>query len=1021
MGLPNTYLLLDYLESTGDQYLDLGLQGDLYTIFRAEVEMTEASTSNSFTLFGDKTTNNSAVSFSVAMNTTQRISRFGDTQIATSSAFMSYNERHKIKMDKAGIWLDSAKQGTFNATTNFTTTNNLYLFRVNGIVGTDYYDGKIRVYSATISNNRSGSNITLRNLVPAKRIADDVLGMYDLANDVFYTNAGTGTFGYSQSQDKTEDISLIPIMTSNSAPYGTVSQTDSKVYYDFRGATYNYSAFDGVTVPDGSVYQKSLQYKSEDKSQGFVMYTFTHEVRLHKIKAWLNGYGQVFEYRLQYGIVNTNSGTASLWFTSIVVGNLPQSSTAGAAGFNEYTAVSSSGVNAVAVRLLSNTKKVSGTNLYCTEIGAYRTVHAQVSPVNSGVIRHELDNSNIKYTAEAVIDDYIFSHWENQNHENVSTSSSYTLTTDAADDDITAVFYHIDLSVVDDSYQPDSTLGTAEYEYVGGSSVWLTALHNNNSAFLGWLINDNFIPITGAVVFYEYTLTGDSVIKAVFKRIYEIEYSCDGNGAMSYTRGVNTNTINDIEFTVLPDTHWHFVKYVINGSDEYTATPLNLSLTDDISIVAYFEEDDKLRVQGLSNVEDASIYVSSTRVLPNTVVTVYARPLADYYFVKWDDGITDNPRQITVTADITMMAIYQRMPHEQNVFPYRCYIKDQLHLTDPPKSFLKVDNFDIKTDLLTNANSTITAFEKLPENINDGDVLVLYDPRGVRLYQGVIKSMQDKQITCSQMQSFYKGTWVFNHHSSSTTLEAEVAYLLGQYAQGKMYNCSWTDTLVAQRLGGINILFVGSTSANLPTDYDYSTIDMEDFIYSLYEDYGIIFSFEINFSGTNYVTIKVPDYDTVKVGDNMFGIRNMSPVTTTEETNKLIVYSSNNTYRTTYIATTNGIVETPSTNANRFNITNTTVVFSDDTISDIVSANLPSTMYNHKLTFELLIKNFIYEFNEFKLGGSLDVWNKDDYYNTVLTGYEIRKDTNQAITSVLFTCGKVRTALTKKLTMGVVK
>lgn len=34
----------------------------------------------------------------------------------------------------------------------------------------------------------------IRDFVPAKRISDDELGLYDLENDVFYTNVGTGTF-----------------------------------------------------------------------------------------------------------------------------------------------------------------------------------------------------------------------------------------------------------------------------------------------------------------------------------------------------------------------------------------------------------------------------------------------------------------------------------------------------------------------------------------------------------------------------------------------------------------------------------------------------------------------------------------------------------------------------------------------------------------------------------------------------------------------------------------------------------
>ena len=77
-------------------------------------------------------------------------------------------------------------------------------------------------------------------------------------------------------------------------------------------------------------------------------------------------------------------------------------------------------------------------------------------------------------------------------------------------------------------------------------------------------------------------------------------------------------------------------------------------------------------------------------------------------------------------------------------------------------------------------------------------------------------------------------------------------------------------------------------------------------------------------------------------------------------------------------------------------------------------------MYNHKLTFTLIIKNFIYEFGDFNLGGELEVWFDDDYYDTILTGYQIKKKSNQNISQVDFVCGKVRTALTKQMTMGVV-
>lgn len=47
-----------------------------------------------------------------------------------------------------------------------------------------------RIFRAKIWDD----GVLIRDMIPAKRDADDVLGMYDIVNDVFYTNDGTGTF-----------------------------------------------------------------------------------------------------------------------------------------------------------------------------------------------------------------------------------------------------------------------------------------------------------------------------------------------------------------------------------------------------------------------------------------------------------------------------------------------------------------------------------------------------------------------------------------------------------------------------------------------------------------------------------------------------------------------------------------------------------------------------------------------------------------------------------------------------------
>ena len=106
----------------------------------------------------------------------------------------------------------------------------------------------------------------------------------------------------------------------------------------------------------------------------------------------------------------------------------------------------------------------------------------------------------------------------------------------------------------------------------------------------------------------------------------------------------------------------------------------------------------------------ASVYQSKFEVPNGESVYLFARPFPLYKFVKWSDGSTTNPRTITPTADVNLVAQYQKETDSSAVYLYRCFIKDQMNLTDPPKAFLRVDTFDIRTDLLTNATSSIWTF-----------------------------------------------------------------------------------------------------------------------------------------------------------------------------------------------------------------------------------------------------------------------------------------------------------------------
>ena len=72
----------------------------------------------------------------------------------------------------------------------FNSNNNIFLFTCNsgGIADNRMMIGKI--YACKIWDNE----VLIRDLIPCYRISDNVIGLYDIVNDVFYTNSGTGTF-----------------------------------------------------------------------------------------------------------------------------------------------------------------------------------------------------------------------------------------------------------------------------------------------------------------------------------------------------------------------------------------------------------------------------------------------------------------------------------------------------------------------------------------------------------------------------------------------------------------------------------------------------------------------------------------------------------------------------------------------------------------------------------------------------------------------------------------------------------
>lgn len=346
---------------------------------------------------------------------------------------------------------------------------------------------------------------------------------------------------------------------------------------------------------------------------------------------------------------------------------------------------------------------------------------------------------------------------------------------------------------------------------------------------------------------------------------------------------------------------------------------------------------------------------------------------------------------------------------------YRVYIKDGLDLAGIPVANDICTSFSAERDLLSSAVSTFTLLN-MDGNIKEGDILGLTDPFGVTIYNGIIQSISDNEITCVQMLGLFNDNWRW-HDPNETTIEGKILSIIST----DFINS--TDPLLRKKFpftvtatSNTNGTFVQHTETVDDVEVESKTYveNLEEFFYTLYDQWGVIIDIQVPFRGTPTITIGKASEGHVKVGNNALPITQMTPFTEVFTTNKLCVYNTDGSaLRATYYGTPDGIT----TNANdplRLPVVNTEFVFdSDGTLSDIVAERLQEEMLNHKISFSMLLDNNLWDFYSWQLGQPFDVWYNSQYFSTAFTAYSMAKETGKDSTVVDITCGKVRNTLTQ--------
>ena len=191
--LPSGYTKVDYIESSGTQYIDTGVNAD--SNLRVVLDMAY--------LYAEDTnlTNVGVINSGDGYKRYHMLQQGGYFRCYANTSSVNIAEadtnRHIFDFDVPNrkFIIDNI-ENTFSAG-DFDTGLNYWLFGRNANVSNLIFYNYTMVYGTKMYYN----NVLVRDFIPCYRNSDNEVGLYDLVNDVFYTNQGTGVFTYGEVKE----------------------------------------------------------------------------------------------------------------------------------------------------------------------------------------------------------------------------------------------------------------------------------------------------------------------------------------------------------------------------------------------------------------------------------------------------------------------------------------------------------------------------------------------------------------------------------------------------------------------------------------------------------------------------------------------------------------------------------------------------------------------------------------------------------------------------------------------------
>ena len=301
----NDYCELEYIESSGTQYIDTGLTVNQNTKFEMEA-MSVTNTNISLAWFGAR--NASGVdSFNLWQDDNGNFRADFGNKISTIGS-LSSNLRYNIYMSKDGIRVNGTNN-TLAQVSDFSTNSTFVIFGVksyneynpyNSANSVDYRRISAKVYYAKLWD---GSQL-VRDFVPCYKVSDGTIGMYDKVEGKFYPNSGTGTFIKGPEIGSYQRVKYIEANGSQyiDSGYKPNQNTGIETQFQFLDVTRQQRVY-GCDNDNGT-QDNSLSYSLYINGSGYFSYAFkngngnwdtsgkTVDTKIHKVQFNVNPVGK---------------------------------------------------------------------------------------------------------------------------------------------------------------------------------------------------------------------------------------------------------------------------------------------------------------------------------------------------------------------------------------------------------------------------------------------------------------------------------------------------------------------------------------------------------------------------------------------------------------------------------------------------------------------------------------------------------------------------------------------------------